>query len=152
MNAWLNAYFKEIILSLFTLKLSRTETPWHLTDGFGNSTEHTGGHVWSIRGHRWERLFRIPSMVIGGRPMENLWPPVENDNFRNDNLVCGTFKCQNNGKNFTCNLAGYFAITYSGEAITQSKTPNSTIFEDIDAGLVSNDEAVNISGLRLSKK
>ena len=79
-------------------KTARTETPWHLTDGHGNSTEPTGGHVWSIRGHRWEKLFRIPSMAIGGPPVENPWPLVEIDNFRSDNLVCGTFRCQKNGK------------------------------------------------------
>ena len=71
----------------------RTETPWHLTDGHGNSTETTAGHVWSVRGHRWEKLFRIPSMAIGGPLVKNPWSPVEIDNFRNDNLVCGTFRC-----------------------------------------------------------
>ena len=60
---------------------TRTETPRHLTDGHGNSTELTGGHVWSIRGHRWEKLFRIPSMAIGGQLVEIPWPPVEIDNF-----------------------------------------------------------------------
>ena len=54
---------------------ARTETPWHLTNGHGNSTEPTGGHVWSILGHPWEKLFRIPSMAIGGPLVENPWPP-----------------------------------------------------------------------------
>ena len=94
---------------------TRTETPWHLTDGRGNSTEPTGGHVWSIRGHRCEKLFRIPSMVIGGPLVENPWPPVDSDN-----LVCGTFRCRKNGKKTTCNFAGKFSTTYSGKAITQS--------------------------------
>ena len=76
----------------------RTETPWHLTDGHGNSTEPTGGHVWSIRGHRWEKLFRNPSMAIGGPLVENPWPPVQIDNFRSDNLVCGTFRCRKKWK------------------------------------------------------
>ena len=121
-----------------SLDPTRPENPWHLTDGHGNSSEPTGGHVWSTPGHRWERLFRIPSMPFGGPPVENLWPPVENDNFRSYNLVRGTFECR---EKITCNLAGNFAITFSGKAITQSKVPNSTIFEDLDAGLISNDAA-----------
>ena len=35
---------------------SGTETPWHLTDGHGNSIEHTGGHVSSTTRHRLEKL------------------------------------------------------------------------------------------------
>ena len=41
-------------------------------------------------------------------------------------------------KKNACNLAGNFAITYSGKAITESKVPNSTNIEDMDAGFVSN--------------
>ena len=40
-----------------------------------------------------------------------------------------------------CNFAGNFAITYSGKIITQSEVSTSTIFEDMDAGLVSEDAA-----------
>ena len=48
-----------------------------------------------------------------------------------------------NRKKITCNLNldENFAITYSGKAISQSKVPNSTIFEDMDVRLVSNDAA-----------
>ena len=83
----------------------------------------------TINGHRW---------TTGGKP----WPPGEIDNFRSDNLVCGTFRWQKNEKKITCNFDGNFAKTYSGKAITQSKVSNSTMFEDMDAGLVSNDAAV----------
>ena len=55
-------------------------------------------------------------------------------------LVCGTFKCR---KKIEKSLhARNFAITFSGKAIAQSKMPNSTIFEDMDAKLVSKDAAV----------
>ena len=87
--------------------ITRSETPWHLADGHGNFTDPTGGPVWSTRGHRWERLFRSPSMAIGGPAVENLWPPMENlwrpvkiNNFWSVNLVCGTFKCRKNGNNY----------------------------------------------------
>ena len=53
--------------------------------------------------------------------------------------VCETFKCQKNGKKTTFNLAGNFAVMYSGKAITLSKLPNSTNIEDMDVGLFSND-------------
>ena len=39
------------------------------------------------------------------------------------------------GKKFTCNLARNFSIAFSRKAITQSKVPNFTIFEDMDAEL-----------------
>ena len=80
-------------------------------------------------------------MAIGGPLVENPWPPVEVDNSRSDNLVCGTFRRRKKMEKSTCNFAGNFAITYSGKAITQSKGSNSTIFEEMDAGLVSNDAA-----------
>ena len=113
--------------------LTRTETPWHLTNGHGNSAEPTGGHVWSTRGHRWERLefHQWPSV---DHRWKTPWSPVKIDSFRSDKLVCGTCKCRKKEK-ITCNLAENFAITSSAKAITQSKVPNSTIFEDIDAGL-----------------
>ena len=47
----------------------------------------------------------------------------------------------NKWKKIACNFAGNFAIRYSGKAIKESKESNSTIFEDMDAGLVSNDAA-----------
>ena len=57
-----------------------------------------------------------------------------------------------NGRNFTCNLARNFAPTYSGKAITQSKIPNSTDIEIIDAELASHDAAgrdeENTSGIK----
>ena len=66
---------------------------------------------------------------------------MEIDIFGTDNLECGTFRCRKKMEKFTCNLAGNFAITYSGKEIKQSKVPNSTVFEDMDAGLFSNDVA-----------
>ena len=81
-------------------------------------------------------------MAIGDSPVETLLPPVENDNSRRDKLVTGTFKCQKmaylnapkNGRNFTCNLAGNSAITYSGKATPQLKVPNSSNIEDTGTG------------------
>ena len=67
-------------IGFFQLRLivTRSETQWHLTGGHGSFNEPTGRHVWSTRGHRWEKLFRIPSKAIGGPSVDNLWPPKEN--------------------------------------------------------------------------
>ena len=66
-----------------------TETSLHLTDGQVNYIEPTDGHVCSISGHRWEKsggkLFGIPFSAIDGLPVEQPWPPVGMENFREKN-------------------------------------------------------------------
>ena len=79
-------------------------------------------------------------MAIGGPTVENFWPPMDIDNFRSENLGCGTFKCQKMGKyymQFSRKIC-YNVFRKNNYAI---EVPNSTIFEDMDAELVSNDAA-----------
>ena len=59
---------------------------------------------------------------------------------------------EKNWEKYACNFAGNFTITYSGKAITQSKVSNSTIFKNMDAGLVSNDTAGWIEEIILGLK
>ena len=85
--------------------------------------------------------------------MVNTWPPVgkviqNSINGHRWKLAifevitwCVAYSDAKKWKKTTCNFVGNFAITYCGKAITQSKVSNSTIFEDMDAGLVSNDAA-----------
>ena len=122
----------------------RTETP-------GQS------HRWPWqyhRTHRWpcmvntcppgrkvrSRLFKIPAIAICGPPVENLWPLIETFGHWWKLTIFEKITCRKKWKK-NYNFAGKLAITYSGKAITQSKVPNSTIFEDINDGLVSNDAA-----------
>ena len=91
---------------------SRTETPWHLTDGNGSSTEPTDGQG------RWEKLEASYSEF-------HQWPWVVD-------------RWKASGNKITYNLAENFAKTYSGKAITQSKVPSSSNIDDKDAGLVPN--------------
>ena len=56
-------------------------------------------------------------------------------------MACGAFNCRKKRKKNRYNLAGIVSMTYSGNAILQSKVPNSTKIEDMDAELVSNNAA-----------
>ena len=116
------------------------ETPWHLTDGHGNSTEPTGDHVWSTRRHRWKDYSEF-----------HQWPPVVNRWKTSSHRWKMTIfemitwhvvhsNAEKNGKRFP------------KKAITKSKGPNSINIENMDAALVSNDAAgqneENTSGIK----
>ena len=111
------------------------QTPWHLTNGYGNSTRSTGGHVWSIPGNCLEKLgagcleiHQWPSLVhwwirwlkTAGHWWKSTIVGVEI-------LHAAHSDAEKMGKN-TQILARNFAITYSREAIPQSKEPKFTNF------------------------
>ena len=80
------------VITFFSLrKRNRTEIPLHLTDSQVNSIEPIDGHVLLIRGHRWKKsggkLFGIPFMAIAGPPVEQRWPPVGMENFREKSRI-----------------------------------------------------------------
>ena len=77
-------------------------------------------------------------MAIGGPLVENPCPPIEIDNFRSDNLVCGIVECRKKLEEIHMQFSKNFCYNVFQKAITQSKVPNSTIFENMD---VSNDAA-----------
>ena len=88
----------------YTCEYSRTKTPWHLTDGHGISTEQKmyGQHVATDRKgfsefHQWPSVVHRWKLTI----------------FEVIILYAAHLKAGKNEENFTCNLAGSFAITYS---------------------------------------
>ena len=120
----------------FELKVGvtvRTDTPWDLTDDNGNSTESTGGHVGQ-------------HVATGGKVYSEFhqWPSVDHwwklTIFEVITWYAAHLDAERRGKNYM-QLSWKFCYNVFRRSNYAIKVSNSTIFEDMDAGLVSNDTA-----------